>query len=40
MEFQVSPFIANMYMEIFEERALRTVENPQGYGEGMWMIPL
>ena len=36
----VSPFVANIYMEAFEERALSTALHPQRYGRGMWMIPL
>ena len=31
----VNPIISKMYMEHFEERALRTADNTLGYGEGM-----
>ena len=34
----VSPTIANLYMEVFEERALSTAHHPQLCGSGTWMI--
>ena len=36
----VSPIVANLYMEYLEQKALRTVPNPQGSGAGLWMTPL
>ena len=36
----VSPIVANIYMEAFENRAISTALNPLGYGRGMLMIPL
>ena len=35
----VSPILANMYMEHFEELS-KQWRTPLGYGEGMQMIPL
>ena len=35
----VSPIVANLYMEHFEGKALRSAANPPGYGLGSWMIP-
>ena len=36
----VSPIVANIYMEAFENRTISTAQHPQGYGRGMLMIPL
>ena len=36
----VSPIVANIYMEAFENRAISTTLHPLGYGGGMLMIPL
>ena len=36
----VSPIVANIYMEAFEDRALNTALHSQRYERGMWMIPL
>ena len=36
----ISPTVANIYMEAFENRAISTALHPQGYGRGMLMIPL
>ena len=36
----LSPIVANIYMEAFENRAISTALHPQGYGRGMLMIPL
>ena len=36
----VSPIVANIYMEAFEDRAINTVLHPLRYGKDMWMIPL
>ena len=33
----VSPIVANLYMEHFERKALKSVINPPGYGTGLWM---
>ena len=33
----VSPIVANLYMEHFERKALRSVVNSPGYGIGLWM---
>ena len=33
----VSPIVANLYMEYFEQKALGTVPKPPGSGTGMWM---
>ena len=35
MGSQVSPIIANMYMEHFKEKSFRIAQNPLDYGEGM-----
>ena len=35
----MSPIIANMYIEHFKEKVLRTEKKPLGYQEGMWTIP-
>ena len=32
-----SPIIANLYMEVFEERALSTAPHPQPCGSGTWL---
>ena len=40
MRSPVSPIVANIYMEAFEDRAISTALHPQGYGKGMLMIPL
>ena len=36
---QVSPIVANLYMEYFEQKALTTHPTPD-YGSGMWMTHL
>ena len=36
----VSPIVANIYMEAFENRAISTALHPLGCGRGMLMIPL
>ena len=36
----VSPFVANLYMEYLEPKALSTAPNPPGSGAGLWMTPL
>ena len=36
----VSPIVANIYMEAFEDRAINTALHPPRYGKDMWMIPL
>ena len=33
----VSPIVANLYMEHFERKALRSAINPPMYGIGLWM---
>ena len=33
----VSPIVANLYMECFERKALRSATNPPGHGIGLWM---
>ena len=34
----VSPIVANLYMEYFEQNALNTATHPSlKYGSGMWM---
>ena len=33
----ISPIVANLYMEHFERKALRSATNPPGYGTGLWM---
>ena len=35
----VSPIVANIYMEAFEDRAINTALHPPWYGKNMWMIP-
>ena len=40
MGSQVSPIVANIYMEAFENRAISTALHPLGFGRGMLMIPL
>ena len=35
----ISPIIANIFMEAFEQRAIATALHPLEYGEGMLMIP-
>ena len=40
MGFPVSPIVANLCMEYFEQKALSTVSHPLGYGTSMWMTPL
>ena len=34
----VSPIVANLYMEYFQRKALRSATNPPGHGIGLWMI--
>ena len=36
----VSPIVASIYMEAFEDRVISTALHLQGYGRGMLMIPL
>ena len=36
----VSPVVANLYNEYFEQKALSTASHPPGSGTGMWMTPL
>ena len=36
----LSPIVANIFMEKFEEGALATASHPQVFGKGMWMILL
>ena len=36
----VSPIVANLYMEYFEQKALSIALHPSGYGTGMWMTHL
>ena len=33
----VSPIVANLYMEYFDRKALRSASSPPGYGLGLWM---
>ena len=33
----VSPIVANLYMEYYEQKALDTVPHLPGHGIGMWM---
>ena len=33
----VSPIVANLYMEYFEQMVLSTAPHPSGFGAGMWM---
>ena len=33
----VSPIVANLYMECFERKALRSTINPSSHGLGLWM---
>ena len=35
----VSPIIANIFMEAFEQRAITTALHPLEFGKGMLMIP-
>ena len=39
MDFPVSPIVANLYMEYFEQKALSTAF-PPGFGTSMWMTLL
>ena len=36
----ISPIVANLYMESFEQKALSTAPHTPGSGTGMWMIHL
>ena len=36
----VSPIVANLYMEYFEQKALSTATHPSEYGSGLLMIHL
>ena len=36
----VSPIVANLYMEYFEQKALSTATHPPDSGAGLWMTPL
>ena len=40
MGSQVSPIVANLYMEYLELKALSTAPLPPGSGAGLWMTPL
>ena len=40
MGSQVSPIVANLYMEYLEQKALSTAPHPPGSGTGLWMTPL
>ena len=40
MSSPLSPIVANIFMQKFEEEALATAPHPQVYGKGMWMILL
>ena len=33
----VSPMATNLYMQYFEQKALRTATRPPKYGSGIWM---
>ena len=33
----ISQIVANLYMEYFERKDLRSATNPPGYGIGLWM---
>ena len=35
----VSPIVANLYMECFERKALRSPINPPRHGLSLWMTP-
>ena len=35
----VSPIVANLYMECFARKVLRSAINPPGHGLGLWMTP-
>ena len=35
----IIPIVANLYMEYFEGKALKSAANPPGYGIGLWMTP-
>ena len=37
---QVSPIVANLYMDYFEQKALCTAIHPLGFGSGMWKTHL
>ena len=36
----VSPIVANLYMEYFEQKALSTATYPPSSSAGLWMTPL
>ena len=38
MRFPVSPIVANLYMEYFEQKTLSTATLPPKYVSHMWMI--
>ena len=40
MGSQVSPIVANLYMEYLEQNPLSTAPHSLGSGTGLWMIPL
>ena len=40
MESTVSPIVANLYMEQFENQAINTAPHPLFSAEDLWMIPL
>ena len=39
MGFPLSPIVANLYMEQFENQAINTAPHPPFSGEDLWMIP-
>ena len=39
MGSSVSPIVANLYMECFERKALRSAINPPRHDLGLWMTP-
>ena len=39
MDSPLSPIVANLYMEHFEGRALRSAATPPRYGTSLWMTP-
>ena len=40
MGSQVSPIVANLYMEYLQQKAPSTAPHPLGFGAGLWMTPL
>ena len=39
MRSPVSTIVANLHMESFERKALRSAITPPGHGLGLWMTP-